>query len=588
MSSPAPSLRSSLSIWLEALLTSLLCSSAFLLFIGRPSYESNDDMGMDMIAAGVWASAKPSALLLFIHPLYGGVLSRLYSLWPDVGWHGVVLLTLTALALASLHAAVLRVRRSGMLRLFLLLLVATATGLCMTNVQFTLVAGLCFTAGTVLGLSQVLQPATDGRIRLFERGVTLVMLLIGAMLRLDSALMVAALSVPLWGGVFYLRSIAWRRMAPALLTLAAVLALVRLSAGLYYGDAGWQRWQTLNTAKSEIIDTQRVVWNEVTAPVFARHGITRNDYDMLASWQYLDSQRIVPEKLAAAVQEALTLPGAGADGAKSSQGMLADLLAKISKTIQLHALFWALPACLLLLHAWGWRRFGVIAWVWGSVFLLLLYLDGIVNRLPLRVMAVGLLFANWSTLLLLCLPASADEYPLDDRKRRLLGLLGLALLIYSLQTFHLYCVAWTGFAEKNATGIEERLAAWQRHLPPDAVLYNVGGAIAVDSLSPLRPIHSLPLADAKVISLGWLNQSPHMHRYLTSIGLDAEAPYLAIARQPHVYFAQQPKEAEFYQYATALRQYYREQHGLDFFMEKDPQLPGLFKMKFQPYKPAQP
>ena len=70
-------------------------------FLG-PSYDTNDDVFLSMIAAGRGFCPAPDEHLVFTNILIGKLLKGLYTQWPAVPWYGAYLLAAHYLAQVAL------------------------------------------------------------------------------------------------------------------------------------------------------------------------------------------------------------------------------------------------------------------------------------------------------------------------------------------------------------------------------------------------------------------------------------------------------------------------------------------------------
>src|SRR4051812_47652742 len=57
----------------------------------EPSFQTNDDLQLAMIASGTGISLQPDEHLVFTSVLIGHVLKALYTTWPSVAWYGLYL-----------------------------------------------------------------------------------------------------------------------------------------------------------------------------------------------------------------------------------------------------------------------------------------------------------------------------------------------------------------------------------------------------------------------------------------------------------------------------------------------------------------
>ena len=115
-----------------------------------PRYETNDDAGMSMIAAGRGYVDRPDEHLLFSNVLVGLGLKALYETVPQVAWYGGFLFLTGCLSLLAIcYVGVCRDPsewRLGLMAVFLWLAGIPA----LTQIQFTRIAFLAALAGLLL------------------------------------------------------------------------------------------------------------------------------------------------------------------------------------------------------------------------------------------------------------------------------------------------------------------------------------------------------------------------------------------------------------------------------------------------------
>src|SRR5690242_9503375 len=95
------------------LMCSLLAVFALLtisVVVFQPSYDTNDDVFMTMIAAGRGFCPAPDEHLVFTNIIIGRGLKHLYTLWPDVPWYGGYLLAVHYVAQVAVCYCVLATR----------------------------------------------------------------------------------------------------------------------------------------------------------------------------------------------------------------------------------------------------------------------------------------------------------------------------------------------------------------------------------------------------------------------------------------------------------------------------------------------
>ena len=205
------------------------------LVVFRPSYETNDDVFMTMIASGQGFCPAPDEHLLFTNVLVGQTLKQLYTAWPGIPWYGCYLLTIHYLAQVAVLYCALTVdaaSRSTRLRLTLYLIYFAIVELPMLNaLQFTATAFLAAQAGLFLlwlaARRRQAQPqASVGG--LISAAVAL--LLVAGLVRLESLLMAVLVTAPL--GLTLVRQ-PWRRTLLPSAGAAALAAMLILTATAY-------------------------------------------------------------------------------------------------------------------------------------------------------------------------------------------------------------------------------------------------------------------------------------------------------------------------------------------------------------------
>jgi hypothetical protein len=195
---------------LAALLNVFLFSLFFT--FAMPRYETNDDLGMQMIASGFY-TGQPSEYLVFTNILIGWPLRILYSLWPGCNWYFVYLVAVHYAALTALAFLVLSRRycwRFVLLHIGFFLLVETRV---LLELQFTTTAFLAGAAGVVL-LVDGLQPSRVPRWSLIIAGFAFTTLM--AMIREPVAPLLVLIAFPFLVERFGLAGCRWAGRWPVL------------------------------------------------------------------------------------------------------------------------------------------------------------------------------------------------------------------------------------------------------------------------------------------------------------------------------------------------------------------------------------
>jgi hypothetical protein len=559
----------------------------YFLLLGQPIWGENDDVAMSLISAGVWFAKEPSAGLFFIHPLYGAVISNLYKWQPSIPWYALAFLLVIGMALASMNYAILRLPKfpKNIYGYLLLIFANLATVLpALWHLQFTVVAGLATLAGCILLLSFYI--FSPGKPQTWIVGIASGMLLVltGAMIRLDSMLLVLILVAPT-GLILLLKEIIAKKNVKSRNSYLANLVIVLLIFGSvnlglhliqknYYSSPEWQRWFALNKVKAEFIDFNRISYNQETADIFTGAGLTENDYHMIKSWQYVDPAHYTPEKLNQVVS------GVFAQGleAQVSLNDYANLrrffsvlwnAAKPTSAILLCAL---IPAVLT-----GYKnKFGllVLITIASSFIAVYSYMHFGLNRLQFRVLLVLFITFLW-TILLIFSNYHQHSHPrkATEKQLALLVLVIVSMFLSLTNNFHnaRYQVYKT---VKFQQGIEKLMEEWQAHLPDKAIIYMVGGSFRSEYHLPLKSFDYLATIQG-FIGAGWPNQSPLQREVIGSLNLNPDEFYLSLSNQPHVYVVA-PGEFRVY----VLSQFYQEKYNIRLYLTPEPNLPNLYRMNF--------
>ena len=168
------------------------------LAIFTPRFETNDDAGMNAIAAGRMFVDHPDEHLVFSNVLIGLALKALYRAAPNIPWYGGALFLTASLSLFAVAFACLR-RPVSTLDVCL-----TAAILCLAGapflivLQFTRVAFLAALAGLLL-LAAIVR---DGKPALHTLWA-IPFLTAGALIRLESLLLAVVVLSPLVGWMLW-------------------------------------------------------------------------------------------------------------------------------------------------------------------------------------------------------------------------------------------------------------------------------------------------------------------------------------------------------------------------------------------------
>ena len=286
----------------------LLFSLAVVLFlqivtlsVWSTAYETNDDPGMAMRAAGVSKLDAPSEYLFNTNVLIGHALKALYVVLPDVPWYGCYLLCLHYLAASVILFALLRTQFSiTRLLLFLIYFTVVESSL-LLNLQFTKAALMVGAAASLLLLSELKRSRGTRPTRRVLLACASLYLISGLVREKGLLLILGVSALPvalmLWK---YRSAAALRRVLTAGALMAAAFALAHwYDVDYYTRDPGWEQFILHKKAKTRLIDFEQVYWSAATQRYFEQVQWSYNDFMMLRYRFYADPERYSLEKLRA-------------------------------------------------------------------------------------------------------------------------------------------------------------------------------------------------------------------------------------------------------------------------------------------------
>lgn len=280
---------------------------ALLCMMFQPQWETNDDVGMSMIAHGYGTVAEGGPYLVFSNVIWG----HLVRLIPPVGdIPGYSIATVATLAIigamifwGARHAGLGLLPAFGLLALLLTRPVLFP--------QFTINSGLLMVAAVICW-------------HIFARRNSFAAMIFGCALAYASFLvrsyefaLVALVAMPL---------IPWRafwRSHTARAAMAALAILIALSAWIdarAYRGTEWQAFNALNPVRADFTDFGAVERLKVRPDVMTELGFSPNDVDLIGNWFFLDPKIADPRRLAAALE---AIGPAAVSGDSFSNGLAA-------------------------------------------------------------------------------------------------------------------------------------------------------------------------------------------------------------------------------------------------------------------------
>jgi len=266
--------------------TVALFASGLMLF--EPFWESNDDVGMSMIAHGYGIANSPSPLLLFQNVLVGYLLQVMPTIDGVLPYSWLQL----ALMLVSGAALLYFVLRSGGAFGLAVVGLALAFALFIAAPQFTITAGLATAAGVLACFSHIRSPSLPALVA----GTLLV--IAGYLVRPEECLFLVLVALPLvpWHKI----SVGRAELVTAGLTVA-FLAFATLFDRQHYAGQEWAAFNAMEPLREELTDF-RFAKQILKYPEQMRaHGFSQNDIQLISNWFYFDPAVADPVRLKALI-----------------------------------------------------------------------------------------------------------------------------------------------------------------------------------------------------------------------------------------------------------------------------------------------
>jgi hypothetical protein len=571
----------------------LVCLLAYFLLVGSPVFGTNDDVAMAMISAGVLLAHQPTSSLLFIHPIYGKLLQILYTANGEVPWYGILFIIILCLSLSVLSFSSLRVGKERSIYLAAPLIFSLNLFVifpALYHLQFTIVSGVSSLAGFIL-LSSIFIKAPRSK-TLFLIGITisLLMMFIGVMIRIDSFYMVCLLVAPTTlilfsRALFKNFSYSYGYTFKVFFLTFAFIVFGVVSLGIiqasYYSSSNWENWFALNKFKASLIDYQLIEYNDETKSLFREVGWSEIDYNMIRSWQYVDSNHFSVDKfrhIADSVEAAKII-----DSSKILSRLHNHLLRVIgsAKKVPFLALTVLILFVCCLSRPIRYKQLGS-ATVLASFSLAFLYLSVVLNRTEFRSDLLMLIVLAWILLFLLLLrepTAQQGLVTLSDLPKKNLKiswvLVTLILVLWIKYDVSQASSYVKSFVSSGDDFQENVLEVWDANLPANSIIYVVGAAFPYEYYLPLRSLKPFRVESSKgFIATGTINQSPIQIETLKSLGLD-ENFFQSLLIKERVYLFTAPNPDDQLSVENLLQDFYVERYNAYVKFESQPNLPRL-------------
>lgn len=269
-----------------------------LCFFVEPHWETNDDIGMSMVAHGYGMATSGSPYLVFSNILWGYLVRVLPEIDGFLGYSIATLGVLVAVGGVVLYGCIRYCNGFVIcLSVFALLLVRPVL-----FPQFTINAGLLLVAAVICW-------------HIFSQKGDRLIILLGCLLaflsylvRAQEFLLILLVSLPIipWKALWSSRS----SKAMILVLIVAIIAAKITDYSAYQSDE-WKSFNELNPVRAVITDHGANIHLKNRPDILDRYGYSANDVDLIRAWFFVDPDIANPQILQSMLTELGGLPDQG-------------------------------------------------------------------------------------------------------------------------------------------------------------------------------------------------------------------------------------------------------------------------------------
>lgn len=292
------------SVILQALIINLIFFVLAILFCEQ-KYEVSDDFVMETLLSGAYGT-NINPHMMFINTIYGYLLWPLYYLFPTISWYLISFLALGFFSFVAISYLVLSMKDKTTGMLLSVLFLCSFSNDIYILVQFTKIAALCIISGAFLVLFSVFQ--SHRKVELLTGALLCFM---GCLIRFEAIAIVGIFVLIVIIGecicFFRKQKIEYNRyrvldirFIKIVCTGAGIMIFIILCEIFnwytYHNDEEYQYYYQYTQARAAIVDSVDYGYGEYESDL-QKIGISENDYLMLRTWNFSDSEYFPVEKL---------------------------------------------------------------------------------------------------------------------------------------------------------------------------------------------------------------------------------------------------------------------------------------------------
>lgn len=263
-----------------------------------PSFLTNDDPVMLLIASGRLVSEAPDEHVLYTNVVVGAGLRWLYQHLPQWPWYSLYLYAALCVAAALTLASCLRWRPARPIRYLTWIAVLWILVRFTMTLHFTVVATWLSWASLVWCASVCRGPSSSAGVWR-AAAVAAGGLALAGLIRPEAAALGVSLAAPVL--VWVLVSAGRHRLLPAVSGLIAGALIVSgataANRAYYAASPGWEQFYEINTAKGFFLDSDLIQDGPYTGQALRSVGWERADLGMIRRWYFLDEEIFSLERM---------------------------------------------------------------------------------------------------------------------------------------------------------------------------------------------------------------------------------------------------------------------------------------------------
>lgn len=246
-----------------------------------PSWMTNDDAAMSMIAHGYGAIATASPNLIFSNIFWGKLIQSIPTIG---GWYGYSIATMTTLTLAGIASMMALLQKREDL-LLLSLAVFTMLVQAVLFPQFTITAGL-ITASAVLCLRRFSENSCQG---LGWLAAAAMLGILGFLIRANEMLFIGLIAIPL---------VQWPRALKRLafwlsgFIFVCVVAFAHSQNQAAYQTQDWAQYNSFMPVAAQLTGWSTGEYLLDQPDLLEKHSLEKIDVELVIGWLWFDTERI--------------------------------------------------------------------------------------------------------------------------------------------------------------------------------------------------------------------------------------------------------------------------------------------------------